>query len=124
MLAPPTGLLLTGISATEIDIQFTGVALADHYDVYRSSSVQDVGSKINNSPIAQTADPFTTTYADNAANSVIPPVQGNIYFYRAVAADSLGNISIPSISLEVLDTYPPLLTPEAPVLISVQERGS
>lgn len=124
MLAPPTGLLLTGISATEIDIQFTGVALADHYDMYRSSSVQDVGSKINNASIPQTAGPYTTTYADNAANSNIPPVPGNLYFYRAVAVDGTGAISIPSVSLEVMDAYPPFLTPDAPILIAVQERGS
>jgi hypothetical protein len=124
MLAPPTALILLSISPTEIDIQFTGVAGADHYDVYRSVSSQDIGSKINISPIAQTVSPYTTTYADNPTNSVIPPVPGNLYFYRAVAVDSLGAISIPSLSLEVFDTYPPLLTPEAPIMISVQERGS
>jgi fibronectin type 3 domain-containing protein len=124
MLPTPTGLSLTSVANTEIDIQFTGVAGADHYDVYRSSSVQDVGSKINLAPVPQTASPYTTAYADNAVNSLIPPVPGNLYFYRVVAVDGAGAISVPSVSLEVMDIYPPLMTPEAPILIEVEQRGS
>lgn len=124
MPASPTGLSLVSITNIEVDLQFTGVAGADHYDIYRSSSAEDVGSKINLSPIPQTISPYTETYADNVANSTIPPAPGNLYFYRAVSVDVSGNISVPSVSLEVMNTYPPLLTPEAPILIEVQQRGS
>lgn len=73
-------------------------------------------------PLPQTLSPYTTTYADNATNSLIPPVPGNLYFYRVVAVDGTGAIGVPSVSLEIMDTYPPLLTPESPILISVEEE--
>jgi fibronectin type 3 domain-containing protein len=124
MLGSPTALVLVSVLSNEIDIQFTGVAGADHYDIYRSSSAQDIGSKINLSAVPQTASPYTVSYADKASNSVVAPAQGNLYFYRAVAVDALGAVSIPSSSLEVMNVYPPLLTPEAPILLEVQQRGS
>lgn len=95
---PTNGLLVSADAAPpEVVVQWNGSTTADHYDIYRSISPISVGTKINLSPITQPgATPWTFQYADNVTNSLTAPVVGQQYYYRAVAVDGIGNVSIPS----------------------------
>lgn len=96
--SPSNGRILA-VSAVppSITVAFDGVGAADHYDVYRSESARDIGDRINVSPIAQPfASPWTFELVDDGVSSVSAPNAATQYFYRAVAVDALGNISLPS----------------------------
>lgn len=123
---PDAPVNLTVLSAVpgSVSLQFTGSASIDHYDMYRSLNEYEVGEKINLSPIPQTASPYTVGYVDNAVNSNIPPSAPGIYFYKAVAVDALGNISLPSSDVRVSLGYPQDITPKQATIISIEEMGA
>lgn len=100
-LPAPVGLVLlaSSIVPPSATIQWPQVTGADHYDLYRSGLARDIGSKINVNPILQAP---TLTFLDDGVNSTSPPPIGVQQFYRAVASDISGNISLPSLALPVI----------------------
>lgn len=120
----PTNLEVLLIAPGEVTLQFTGADLVNHYDIYRSTDETLVGDKINISPVPQVASPFTVTYVDNVVNSVVPPTAPGIYYYKAVAVDATGAISLPSNEARASVGLPQDITPKQATIIAVEERGN
>jgi hypothetical protein len=123
MIPVPTNLTLISSLPNIVSFQFTGAAGVDHYDVYRSTDAEQVGVAINVNPIPEPISPYAVVFLDDGLNTTSPPVGPNVYYYRAVAVDSFGNISLPSNALVVNVNLPQDLTPEQTQLVSVEERG-
>lgn len=94
---PASGTLVSSqVSPPQAVLQWTGDGTADHFDVYRSASPVSVGSKANESPIPNPGSPYVFRYTDDASSPLGAPLVGTNLFYRAVAADASGNLSLPS----------------------------
>lgn len=100
--APTGGAIVSFVlSPPSVIVQFTGSAGVDHYDMYRSPTATDIGTKINVAPIPEPATPFNFQFTDDGISSTSAPPVGIKQYYRAVAMDISGNISLPSSALPV-----------------------
>ena len=102
-LPAPTGgtLVSVAVSPPSAVVRFTGSAGVDHYDVYRSATSTGIGEKVNVAPVPQSASPFLFSFQDDGVASVSAPEVAQPYYYRAVAVDAGGNISLPSAAVPV-----------------------
>lgn len=121
--APPTNLVVVSAAQGLVVLRGTGAADVVSYDVYRSTNEAMVGDKINVSPIAQPADPYTVNFVDDGVTSVSPPVGPTVYFYRMVAVNADGQ-SIPSDAVPASVGFPQDLTPIQATLVRVEVRGN
>jgi hypothetical protein len=77
-LAGPTSLVATAVSTSQINVSWSGVGGADHYEIWRSS---------NGSAFAVAGTSPTTAFSDT------PVSAGTTYLYRALAVDGVGGTS-------------------------------
>lgn len=127
MIPTPTGLTLISATPGVVVMAFLGAIGVDHYDMYRSTNPDQLGSKINVAPIAEPGGPdFTVTFTDDGIASTSAPDGPATYSYRAVAVDGAGNISLPSDSLDVPISVnqEPDFTPKQIHLRCVEQRGN
>ena len=124
MLPVPSSLTLISSAVGIVVFQFTGAAGVDHYDVYRSSAPGQVGAKINVNPIPEPVSPYITNFSDDGINSIQAPVAPGVYFYRVVACDNAGNISLPSDVLGISVDLPQQITPPQAEISSVTSLGN
>jgi hypothetical protein len=102
-LGPPTDLVATAVTTSQVDLYWNGVAMADHYEVWRSSDGQTY-SLIGTPAIASWTD---LTVAPSTA-----------YLYRVRTVDGGGGLSAftaPDLATTVVFTDNPLVSQVTPV---------
>lgn len=125
MVPTPTALALITAQIGYVSFQFTGAVGVDHYDVYRSQDPKQIGSIINVAPIVEPGGPsYDITFIDDGVFTTSAPTGPSVYFYKVVATDGAGNVSLPSDTLEVNINLPQDFTPERTRLIQVEVRGN
>lgn len=77
-LDAPSGLVATASGTSQVEMNWTGVSGADHYEVWRSA---------NNSAFAPVGTPSGTTFTDSTVSA------NTTYLYRVRTVDSLGGAS-------------------------------
>lgn len=78
-------------------LRWTGSNGVNHYDLYRSSTPLVLGTKINLAPLTDSGSPnFLVNVTDDGISTSSAPPVGTAVYYRLIAVDALGDVSIVS----------------------------